>query len=112
VTHWEVERRFENFTFLRFTLQTGRTHQIRVHMAEQGHAIAGDHVYGGKRARLNHLPDTHPDRKALKGLDRFFLHAEKLGFEHPRTGTPLRLSCPLPKELDAILGSLAPWTGP
>ncbi len=110
VTHWKTERRFQNFTLLRFTLQTGRTHQIRVHMAEQGHPIAGDLVYGGKRTRLNHLPTTHPDRKALAGLDRFFLHAEQLGFEHPRSGARLRFSCPLPAELEAILESLTPRT--
>lgn len=112
VTHWRVERRLENFTLLRFTLQTGRTHQIRVHMAERGHPIAGDLVYGGKRTRLNHLPAAHPDRKTLEGLDRFFLHAEQLGFEHPRSGASLRFSCPLPEELEAILRSLAPRTGP
>jgi 23S rRNA pseudouridine1911/1915/1917 synthase len=112
VTHWRVERRLENFTLLRFTLQTGRTHQIRVHMAERGHPIAGDLVYGGKRTRLNHLPAAHPDRKALGGLDRFFLHAEKLGFEHPRSGASLEFSCPLPEELEAILCSLAPRTNP
>jgi 23S rRNA pseudouridine1911/1915/1917 synthase len=111
VTHWRVEQRFQHFTLLRFTLQTGRTHQIRVHMAEQGHPIVGDLTYGGKRTRLNHLPAAHPDRKALKGLDRFFLHAEKLGFEHPRSGASLHFSCPLPEELRAILFSLAPRTG-
>ena len=110
VTHWRVERRLENFTLLRFTLQTGRTHQIRVHMAEQGHPIVGDILYGGKRTRLNHLPAAHPDRRVLEGLNRFFLHAEQLGFEHPRGGARLRFSCPLPDELQAILHSLAPWT--
>jgi 23S rRNA pseudouridine1911/1915/1917 synthase len=108
VTHWRAVRRLENFSLLRFTLQTGRTHQIRVHMAEQGHPIAGDLVYGGKRTRLGHLPAAHPDRKALEGLDRFFLHAEKLGFEHPRSGATLQFSCPLPEELEEILRSLAP----
>jgi 23S rRNA pseudouridine1911/1915/1917 synthase len=112
VTHWKVERRFEHFTLLRFTLQTGRTHQIRVHMAELGYPIAGDLVYGGKRSRLSHLPANHPDRRALEGLDRFFLHAERLGFEHPGSGASLRFSCPLPRELETILGSLAPRTGP
>ncbi len=112
VTHWRVERRFQNFTLLRFTLQTGRTHQIRVHMAEQGHPIAGDLLYGGRRIRLNRLPAVHPDRKALEGLDRFFLHAERLGFVHPRSGASLRFSCPLPEELEAILDSLAPGEDP
>jgi 23S rRNA pseudouridine1911/1915/1917 synthase len=111
VTHWKVERRFAHFTLLRFTLQTGRTHQIRVHMAEKGHPIAGDLVYGGKQTRLNHLPADLPDRRILEGLDRFFLHAERLGFEHPRSGASLRFSCSLPDELEAILGSLTPRKG-
>ena len=109
VTHWQVERRFHDFTFLRFILQTGRTHQIRVHMAEQGHPIAGDLVYGGKRARLSHLAASDPDRGVLEGLDRFFLHAEKLGFVHPGTGAPLLFSSPLPTELASRLEALTPW---
>ena len=109
VTHWRVERRFHGFTLLRFRLKTGRTHQIRVHMAEKGHPIVGDLVYGGKRARLTHLPASDRDRKTLQGLGRFFLHAEKLGFEHPRSGTPLLFACPLPDDLAVILHSLTPW---
>ncbi len=108
VTHWRVERRFRNFTLLRFTLETGRTHQIRVHMAERGHPIVGDAVYGGKKTRLGHLPPTDPDRRLLEGLDRFFLHAETLGFRHPRTDAPLHLSRPLPPELAGVLASLRP----
>lgn len=111
VTHWKVERRFRNFTLLRFTLQTGRTHQIRVHMSEQGHPIVGDLLYGGKRARLNALPSGDPDREALKGLNRFFLHAQRLGFVHPRSGAFLRFDSPLPEELGGILRFLAPERG-
>jgi 23S rRNA pseudouridine1911/1915/1917 synthase len=111
VTHWRIERRFRNFTLLRFTLQTGRTHQIRVHMAEEGHPIVGDGTYGGKRTRLSHLPADHPDRLALKGMDRFFLHAERLGFEHPVRPVSLRFSCPIPTELEGILGALTPEEG-
>lgn len=109
VTHWQLERRFHDFTFLRFILQTGRTHQIRVHMAEKGHPIVGDLVYGGKRARLSHLAASDPDREVLEGLERFFLHAEKLGFVHPRTGEHLLFSSPLPAELASILQALTPW---
>jgi len=110
VTLWRVERRLKNFTLLRFTLETGRTHQIRVHMADHGHPIVGDPVYGGKRSRLNHLPAHDPDRKVLEGLGRFFLHAERLGFAHPRSGDSLEFLCTLPDELEAILDSLTPWT--
>ena len=109
VTHWRVEQRFHGFTLLRFSLETGRTHQIRVHMAEKGHPIVGDLVYGGKRARMAHPPASDQDHKKLIGLGRFFLHAEKLGFEHPRSGTPLLFSSPLPEELALILRSLTPW---
>ena len=108
VTHWRVEKRFRGFTLLRFRLKTGRTHQIRVHMAEKGHPIVGDLVYGGKQARLTHLPASDRDRKTLQGLGRFFLHAEKLGFEHPRSGAPLHFVCPLPEQLAVVLDSLTP----
>ena len=108
VTHWRVERRFHDFTLLRFRLETGRTHQIRVHMAEQGHPVVGDLVYGGKRTRLNHLPVSDPDRKSLQGLGRFFLHAETLGFQHPRSGDSMLFACPLPEELARRLESLTP----
>jgi 23S rRNA pseudouridine1911/1915/1917 synthase len=112
VTHWRVERRFHDFTLLRFTLETGRTHQIRVHMAEQGHPIVGDLVYGGKRARLSHLPPSDPDRKSLQALGRFFLHAETLGFEHPRSGAPMLFVCPPPDQLTRTLDALTPWKEP
>jgi 23S rRNA pseudouridine1911/1915/1917 synthase len=109
ITRWRVERRFQGFTLLRFSLETGRTHQIRVHMAEKGHPIVGDLVYGGKRARMAHLPASDQGHKKLQGLGRFFLHAEKLGFEHPRSRTPLLFTSPLPEELAVILHSLTPW---
>nr|WP_325184522.1 RluA family pseudouridine synthase [uncultured Oscillibacter sp.] len=84
VTHWEVLERFPGFTHLRCRLETGRTHQIRVHMAHIGHPILGDTVYGAK--------------KAVPGLQGQCLHAVGLRFRHPRTGETLELSCPLPPE--------------
>lgn len=84
VTHWEVVARYPGFTHVRCRLETGRTHQIRVHMAYLGHPILGDTVYGAK--------------KPVPGLQGQCLHAVGLRFLHPRTGKPVELSCPLPEE--------------
>lgn len=84
VTHWEVIARYSGFTHVRCRLETGRTHQIRVHMACLGHPILGDTVYGAK--------------KPVPGLQGQCLHAVGLRFIHPRTGKSVELSCPLPEE--------------
>lgn len=84
VTHWEVVARYPGFTHVRCRLETGRTHQIRVHMAYLGHPILGDTVYGAK--------------KPVPGLQGQCLHAVGLRFIHPRTGKSVELSCPLPEE--------------
>ena len=89
VTHYEVIARYSGFTHLRCRLETGRTHQIRVHMAHIGHPILGDTVYGAK--------------KAVKGLTGQCLHAVGLGFIHPRTGERVELSCDLPEEFTEVL---------
>ena len=93
VTHWEVLHRFPGFTHLRCRLETGRTHQIRVHMAYLGRPILGDTVYGA--------------RKAVPGLQGQCLHAVGLRFLHPRTGEAVELSCPLPEEFQAQLRKLS-----
>ncbi len=108
LTHWKVECRFQHFTLMRFVLKTGRTHQIRVHLASLGHPVVGDTVYGGKRGRIKSLPLTDQQQESLTGMNRFFLHAEKLGFEHPGTGRFLSFACSLPSELETILSSLNP----
>ena len=82
VTHWEVIARYRGYTHVRCRLETGRTHQIRVHMESIGHPVAGDLVYGRK--------------KPEKGLSGQCLHARELEFTHPRTGERVHLSCPLP----------------
>ena len=92
VTHWEVVARYPGVTHLRCRLETGRTHQIRVHMAYIGHPILGDTVYGAK--------------KPVPGLTGQCLHASGLRFVHPRTGEPVELHCPLPPEFTAILQKL------
>ena len=92
VTHWEVIARYPGFTHVRCKLETGRTHQIRVHMAHIGHPILGDTVYGAK--------------KAVPGLQGQCLHAVGLRFIHPRSGEVVELSCPLPEEFCAQLARL------
>ena len=92
VTHWEVVARYPGVTHLRCRLETGRTHQIRVHMAYIGHPILGDTVYGAKQP--------------VPGLTGQCLHAAGLRFIHPRTGEPVELHCPLPPEFTAMLQKL------
>lgn len=92
VTHWEVVKRYRGYTHIRCRLETGRTHQIRVHMAYIGHPILGDTVYGAK--------------KPVPGLTGQCLHAAGLRFVHPRTGEPVELHCPLPPEFTAMLQKL------
>ena len=92
VTHWEVIARYPGVTHLRCRLETGRTHQIRVHLAYIGHPILGDTVYGAK--------------KPVPGLQGQCLHAVGLRFIHPRTGEPVELTCPLPEEFVRMLEKL------
>ena len=92
VTHWEVIARYPGVTHVRCRLETGRTHQIRVHMAYIGHPILGDTVYGAK--------------KPVPGLTGQCLHAVGLRFIHPRTGEMVELHCPLPEEFLAQLWKL------
>ncbi len=89
VTHWEVLERLTGCSWLRCRLETGRTHQIRIHMAYLGHPILGDTVYGAK--------------KPVPGLQGQCLHAVGLRFLHPRTGEAVELRCPLPEEFQAQL---------
>jgi 23S rRNA pseudouridine1911/1915/1917 synthase len=105
VTHYEVVRAFPGpMALLKVTLETGRTHQIRVHMAERGHPVVGDRTYGGHRPPPAAVPPAARD--ALRGLGRQFLHAGVLGFAHPTTGLPLRFESPLPDDLEAVLAAL------
>jgi len=116
VSHYEVVRRlatrFGKFTLLRVRIETGRTHQIRVHMASIGHPVVGDTLYGGV-AQLTEQTAAGGTRSARKKteperlkLGRNFLHAAKLEFAQPLTGKPLLLEAPLPEELTAFLHSL------
>lgn len=92
VTHWEVIARYSGYTHLRCRLETGRTHQIRVHLAWRSHPIVGDVVYGHKKPEL--------------GLDSQCLHARELTFVHPRSGETVTVSCPLPDWFQSVLDKL------
>ena len=92
VTHWSVIARYNGYTHIRCELETGRTHQIRVHMAHIGHPLLGDLVYGHKRPE--------------KGLSGQCLHARALRFVHPRTGELVTFTCPLPEYFQDVLARL------
>ena len=97
---WKVKKRFEKFTLLAVEIKTGRTHQIRVHLAYLNHPIVGDETYNAGRDKT--VFDL-TIRKAIADLKRFFLHAEKLAFTHPVTGERLNFNAPLPDELTEFL---------
>ena len=96
VTHWEVVKRYRGYTHIRCKLETGRTHQIRVHMAHIGHPILGDMVYGHKKAEL--------------GQDSQCLHAGQLCFAHPRDGRPILVFAELPAYFKEVLKKLERMT--
>lgn len=101
---WRVRRRYTRFTLLDVQIKTGRTHQIRVHLAWLKHPVVGDETYGGGRDKT--LPDPAL-RARVAALGRQFLHAERLGFHHPSTGEWLGFTAPLPPELSEFLEVLA-----
>lgn len=90
VTHWSVLERFSGYTHLQCRLETGRTHQIRVHLSHRGHPVLGDPVYGG-------------ERKGFPELAGQCLHARRLSFTHPRTGERMTVESPLPEYFTATL---------
>ena len=94
VTHWEVIARYRGYTHIRCRLETGRTHQIRVHMAHIGHPILGDTVYGRKKPEL--------------GQSSQVLHAGALCFRHPRDGRPVMVFAPRPDYFEQVLQKLQP----
>ena len=95
ITHYKTIEEFSGFTYAKMELETGRTHQIRVHMSHIGHPIMGDTVYGGGKT---------PFEKAHKSLiDGQMLHAKELSFPHPRTKEVVHFECPLPDNFEKIL---------
>jgi 23S rRNA pseudouridine1911/1915/1917 synthase len=102
VTGYRVRERFNGWSLLELDLVTGRTHQIRVHLASIGHPILGDATYGAGRGNQA----KEPLRTALRALHRPALHAASLVFDHPSTGERLRFESPLPPDLERLLGTL------
>jgi 23S rRNA pseudouridine1911/1915/1917 synthase len=100
LTLFRVRRAFDRFTLLDVELKTGRTHQIRVHLAWMKHPVVGDETYGG--GRDNTIQDPRL-RARVRALNRQFLHAEKLGFKHPKRGEFVKFESPLPPELEELL---------
>ena len=110
VTHYEVLKTFAPhgsapISLLRLRLETGRTHQIRVHLAHIGHPVVGDDIYGsGFKGKIATLPQLARERVA--NLKRQALHAAELAFEHPKTGKKLRFESPLPDDIAAVVEAL------
>ena len=123
VTHYQVVRRLSNrfgkFTLVRVRIETGRTHQIRVHMASIGHPVVGDTLYGGAGQLTDQVAAQAAQSKAARRkaeperlrLGRNFLHAARLEFTHPKTGKLLELEAPLPAELESFLSLLEADSG-
>src|SRR6185369_4092649 len=100
---YRVRQKFDRFTLLDVELKTGRTHQIRVHLAWLKHPVVGDETYGA--GRDNTIQDAQT-RARVRNLGRHFLHAEKLGFTHPKTNEFVKFESPLPQELAELLTDL------
>ena len=104
VTHYRIEERFRGHTLLRVQLETGRTHQIRVHLAHLGLPIVGDAVYGGRRRQVAGAGEEM--RAALQSFHRQALHAQRLAFDHPITGRHHTFEAPLPADFQSLLAAL------
>ena len=112
ITHYAVEARYGDegwdITRIQCQLETGRTHQIRVHMAHIGHPLVADQVYAsGYATKLNRLPEDLAG--AIRALGRQALHAAELGFEHPVTGEEMTFEADLPADLQAVQDALTPY---
>jgi 23S rRNA pseudouridine1911/1915/1917 synthase len=107
-THWKVLERFPEFCLAEFRLETGRTHQIRVHLSSIGHPLLGDPTYGGRRGLAAIEPPAL--RQGLQKFSRQALHAATLGFTHPVSGEYLEFSSPLPADMAEVLALLRKWS--
>ena len=104
ITHYAVRKDFGFAALLDIRIDTGRTHQIRVHLAAKGHPVVGDSLYGGRSNR--NLPDAIG--RLVETMQRPFLHALRIEFTHPRSGARLTFSAPIPETLQTLLDSLHP----
>jgi 23S rRNA pseudouridine1911/1915/1917 synthase len=107
LTEYRVLKQFAEFALVELTLHTGRTHQIRVHMAHIGHPIVGDTTYGGKseiRSRVRETCEANP--KSEISIARPLLHAYKLSFTHPRSGKLMQFEAALPADMEQIIGNI------
>jgi len=104
VTHYRVAQRFAAHSYLSVRLETGRTHQIRVHMAHIHHPLIGDPTYGGRRRHVGGASDAL--KQALAGFRRQALHATRLGLEHPESGEQMDWHAPLPEDMQGLLEAL------
>lgn len=114
ISHYKVEQYFKGYSWVSIQIETGRTHQIRVHMAYLKHPLAVDPLYGGGEGlflssfKENYRqPRSHEEQPLI---DRVPLHAAKLEFSHPITGEQILLEAPLPKDLKAVLRQLERWS--
>jgi len=105
LTRWRVERSWSETALLRVGIETGRTHQIRVHLSHIGHPVVGDETYGGGKRRAKNVRSA-PLRELLLGIERQMLHAATLEFAHPLTGIPVLASAPLPDDFRELLERL------
>jgi len=108
ITHYRVERRFAKHTLLKVKLETGRTHQIRVHMSHLNHAIVGDPVYGGRYRAIANASELLSE--TLRSFRRQALHAARLGVVHPVSGEAISWTCEMPEDMTQLVHVLAQET--
>ena len=106
VTHYQLVEAYNGFALLELKLETGRIHQIRVHLSHIGHPVAGDPVYGGGAERALASASSDKVKSALSNLNRQALHAHTLAFEHPQTAKRLTFSAPLPADIQRLVDAL------
>lgn len=104
ITHYRIEQKFKNFTLLRVKLETGRTHQIRVHLSHINHSIVGDPLYSIRNLKPRGMSDEFAE--TFDSFNRQALHATSLGLQHPKTGEPMSWSVPLPNDFELLIAAI------